>query len=151
MEKVKYISEIKESNGIKIPVYKFVDVETDFTKQYKNSISSLFKLTPLATKYILFVTENMNNENIYTNNKYNKLKFIDVLKEAEDKVPNIGSLDKVAIELINKGFLFSLERGTYLVNPELFWKDNEKARINTIKLTLEFERNKEINIEINKK
>lgn len=150
MEKVKYTKELDEVGGIKLPKYGYKTVETDFVQQYKNCITSIFKLTSLATKYVLFATEYMNIENIYVHNVYNKELFISKLIEAGDKKHNIGSLDKIAVELVNNNIFIRLNRGTYKVNPELFWKDTNKSRLDSIKINLEFEANSDMKIKVEK-
>lgn len=150
MKNIKFKKDFVERRGINEIIYDSINLETDFVKQYKNSISSLFKLTPLATKYILFATENMSIDNIYRHDIYNKEMFVKHLEKVEETC-NIGSLDKIAVELTQKGFFTPINRGVYEINPQLFWKDNEDNRIEKIKLSLEFNYNEKVKIEINKK
>lgn len=150
MKNIKYRKDIIEKRGINEILYDSINIETDFVKQYKNSISNLFRLTPLATKYILFATENMSIDNIYRHDIYNKQMFIKYLEEAQESC-NIGSLDKIAVELVYKGFFTSLNRGIYEINPKLFWKDIEDNRIEKIKLSLEFNYNEKFKLTIDKK
>lgn len=150
MESIKHIKEVKDIGDIARPIYGYKEVETDFVQQYKNCIASLFKLTPLATKYILFATEQMTMENIYRNDIYNKELFISKMVEVGEKQHSIGSLDKVALELVDNNIFLRLNRGTYKINPELFWKDDAKARRESIKLSLEFEINTDMKIKVEK-
>lgn len=150
MKKINFRKDVVEGKEFNETIYDFINVETDFTKQYKNTISILFRLTPLATKYILYATENMSLDNIYRHDKFNKQLFVEYLKNI-DAICNIGSLDKIAVELVEKGLFYSLGKGIYRINPELFWKDTEDNRVNKIKLSLEFEYNEKISVILNKK
>lgn len=150
MKTIKFKKDIIEKKEFNNTLYDSINIETDFVKQYKNSISSLFRLTPLATKYILFATENMSIDNIYRHDLYNKEMFVKHLEKVGETC-NIGSLDKIAVELVHKGFFTSLNRGVYEINPKLFWKDNEDTRIEKIKLSLEFNYNEKFKLIVDKK
>lgn len=152
MENIRYKKEftVTEDNSgtrMRIPVYSYKEVESDYIKQYRNCLANLCRLGTLATRYILFIVDEMDKNNIYRNDVTNKEKFIQRMFELGHE-HHIKSLDSIIEELIGVGFITRQRRSVYEVNPEFFWKDNEANRVDKIKLSLEFNYNEKVKIDI---
>lgn len=144
-EKVKYITKV-EGMDINIPRYNFKDEESQFVKKYYGVFSTLIGLNPCARDLIEYLTEIMNSDNIVRSDDYTRKEFIKQIEEISfkttgEKVTYSDSNIKKAFSILNeRRCLIKLTKGLYKVNPEYYFKKDEKKRLYAIKVVLEFER-----------
>lgn len=144
--KVKYINKIDIVGDYRYPRYTYKSVESDFVKRYYNAFAVLAGLNPCCRDLIEYLVEVMDEDNIVRSDEYARQNFLALLKEKTRQVD--GSFVEYSDSNIKKAFqllterkcLIKLNRGTYKVNPEIYFKKSESKRLESIKLLLEFQR-----------
>lgn len=156
--KLKYAKEVielgKDNKGKSIYEirYDYVKVETGFVRRYHNCLYLLLQLPQGERALMDYLTEVMDSDNLVYNNELNRSKFIELYNEA-NKEHKSYQIDSVRIwfqRLANKNLILPINRGTYKVNPEYFFKGDDKSRLDSIKLMLEFKAGVDTKINVNK-
>lgn len=137
---------VDDETGYILPEYAHKDIVMNYTKRYHNCIFLLARLNQCSRDLIDWLTEQMDENNIIYSNIIVRKKFIDFIASItgkdneDDRVIYSDNTIKAAFKtLSDKGLLISKSKGVFLVNPEYFFKGDEKDRINKIVLKLEFE------------
>lgn len=151
---VKYptgVFEDDEKTGILLPEYHSKRITHNFTKRYHNCLYLICGIRGCARDLLDFLIDRMDYENIVYNSKYIRDEFRKGIEENCDiKYSDIAVAKSYSL-LQHKGFIISKGRGVFKVNPEYFWKADEDSRLKTIKIELEFTKNQDTIITINKK
>ena len=110
----------------------FADKEPDYVKLYISDIVRLKDLPPSADKVLMEIIGQMGYSNIFA--AYAPIKRV-MIKNLDI---SMNTLNKSIDQLHKKGILIRIERGVYLVDPNLFargsWDD-----IKNIRLTIEYD------------
>ena len=105
----------------------FADREPDFIKLYVSDISRMNGLPPSTDKVLLEIIGQMGYSNIFAAYAPMKRFFCKKLGISME------TLNKSVDQLYKKGILVRIERGMYLVDPNLFargkWEDIKKLRL----------------------
>ncbi len=105
----------------------FADREPDFVKLYVSDISRMHGLPPSTDKVLLEIIGQMGYTNIFAAYAPIKRHFCNILGISMD------TLNKSIDQLFKKGLLIRVERGMYMVDPNLFargkWEDIKKLRL----------------------
>ena len=110
----------------------FAEKEPDYVKLYISDIVRLKDLPPSADKVLMEIIGQMGYSNIFA--AYAPIKRV-MIKNLDI---SMNTLNKAIDQLHKKGILVRIERGVYLVDPNLFargsWDD-----IKNIRLTIEYD------------
>jgi hypothetical protein len=105
----------------------FADREPDFVKFYVSDINRMKGLPPSTDKVLLEIIGQMGYSNIFA--AYAPMKRV----LCRNLNISIETLNKSIDQLYKKGILIRIERGVYLVDPNLFargkWEDIKKLRL----------------------
>lgn len=164
--KVKYIKGYRMEHGVKYPVYDYINTITSHTKRYHNCLYLLAGLNGCARDLLDYLTENMDKDNLVTNSRQYRENFISTIKHLtsnlvdDNNIPIDPTIYKD--DTVNKAFqrlaesripinntkeqslIIPIGRGTYMVNPMFFSKNNDDRREHIIRLV--FEKNKDTKI-----
>jgi hypothetical protein len=141
---VKYISELEDLSGYMHPKYKSKQVITACTKRYHNCLYLLMGLSASCRDLMDYLCEQMDSENHVHSNETVRATFIAFVdKVTKSEIQYTQSTVKKAFNILaSKGLIIPKSRGTYIVNPEYFFRKGEKDRIEAIKVVLEFKEKK---------
>jgi len=127
-------------DGIQRPIHGYTKVGTLFTKHYHSAIYLLAGLNSSSRDLLEFLIQRMDGNNVVLSNAKVREDFILLIERATDgDVTYTHNTVKKAFQtLVKKNLIIQREqRGSYTVNPEYFFKKDERERIQQIKLILE--------------
>jgi len=145
-ERIKYINRIDSLEQYNYPRYGYKSVETDFVKRYYNVFAILAGLNPCCRDLMDYLTEVMDEDNVVRSDEYSRQNFLQVLKEqtlqtnGEFVEYSDSNIKKAFQVLTDRKCLIKLNKGLYKVNPEIYFKKNNRKRLEAIKFTLEFQK-----------
>jgi hypothetical protein len=131
--RIRYVAGVCDEDGDRIPVWKQIDVETAGTKRYHNNLTTLTKLSPAARNLLDYLAERMDHENVVGHTKKIRQQFLELVAYCYADI----TIKKAFVELKEAGILLPINRGTYRVNPEYFWRKDERKRQRLLKKILE--------------
>lgn len=161
MEKVvKFRSDyVLGDEGIVHPSFGQVKVEGEFIKQYKNTLYRVLTLPHCARILMDYLLETSGKKGVVGSTKLTRDRFNDAYEgawkdffiseglepylaeeEAFKKRFKDNTIAHSYTHLVKRRLLIKIERGSYQINPEYFFSDSEKERLQKIKMVLEFER-----------
>lgn len=136
-------------SGEEINIYKpkigSYQVETSFVQAYYNSVFKLCSINGCAKDLLWFMCIKMDKDNIVTMVILQKKEFISkAINESGVKLYSLRTVDNALTALKKRGLIRKISQGSYLINPEYFFKDDIKRdggrkRIDMIRLELEFQ------------
>jgi len=146
--KIKYLKgwAIDPEDDIKVPVYGYQNIAQASYRRYYNTLCIVAGVGGAARNLLDYLCERMDGNNNIHSNKSLRDKFVkDVSDWTDGKlVYSDASIKKAIHTLVKKGLLIKTShRGTLLVNPEYFFKSDERHRIHSIQMLLEFKDNDE--------
>lgn len=137
---ITYIKGWAHSEGFYEPIHGHKKVNTLFTKHYHNAIYLLAGLNASSRDLLEFLIQRMDKDNVVQSNTKVREDFMTLIYNATrgDITYSHNTIKKAFQVLVKKNLLLTREtRGSYIVNPEYFFKQDEKDRIQQIKLILE--------------
>ena len=137
---ISYIKGWAVSEGIYTPVHGHKKVGTLFTKQYHNAIYLLAGLNASSRDLLDFLIQKMDGANVVQSNTKVREDFIELIYNVTQRQTRYShnTVKKAFQTLVKKNLLVPRHaRGSYVVNPEYFFKKDEKERIETIKIILQ--------------
>lgn len=161
--KVKYTKKIhkKPLDGGKVfldPEYDYVTASTSHVKRFNNALMALMGIDGCERNLMDWISDNMSEGNYITNNAItrNAFKVFYSKFKKKDKKDYTENTIRIAFQrLANSGLLVPIpkSRGTYLVNPNHYFKKDESDRIKAIRMMMEFRLGEEtkITVETNEK
>ncbi len=140
MSNIEKTEEVVDGQPIYIPIYEEKDVVVSSTKRFHNCIYLLAGLPGCARDLMDYLTEIMDNYNTVRNDSITRAGFINFVKgitnnEVLYKDSTVNSNFNL---LFKRGLLLQKGKGIYTVNPEYFYKGDDKDRLKHIKMLLEF-------------
>lgn len=127
-------------DNFKLPVHGHARVSTLFTKHYHNAIYLLAGLNASSRDLLEFLIQRMDKDNIVLSNtkvREDFIELIDTVTSSEVQYTH-NTVKKAFQTLVRKELLLPREvRGSYMINPEYFFRKEEKERIQQIKIILE--------------
>lgn len=137
---VRYVKQWEELAGQKYAKFGFKKVVSTSTRRYHNCLYLLAGLNSSCRDLMDYLCEKMDKNNLVYSNEAVRESFIEFIKkitngEVQYTHPTVKKAYNV---LAGKGLLIARSRGTYVVNPEFFFRQGEKQRIEAIKMVLEF-------------
>jgi len=145
-----YTSGYKQEENFLVPIIQTKKVVMNHTKRYHNCLYLLAGLPQCARDLMDYMTENMDDENMFSHNAYTRVRFIEFINSVTNGKVAYGhdSIKKAVKKLTDKGLILPKDRGVYQVNPEYFIKNWDKERLGLIKVIMEFEENEDTGIKI---
>lgn len=151
IKKVKYRSGIMhkgELNGEKYVEYSYdyIDASLKCTKRYNSAVCLLMGINGCPHHLIDWLSDNMTDGGYVSNNKITRRSFIDFHKKhkkAENKEYSEHAVIKAFKKLTEEGFLISIDKGTYQINPMMYFSGADEDRIESIRYMMEFKNNVE--------
>lgn len=126
---IRYIVDIQESEGIKVPTFATVLVPLYGVRRYPNTVFKLINLTRNEVLLLEYLAETMDRENYVTNNHLKRLEFLKYIHDNCGKKLSDEMVKKGFKKLKQEGFLISYDhRGYYQVNPRHYYRGLEKDR-----------------------
>lgn len=124
----------------KTPIDGHKTVSTQFTKHYHNTIYVLAGLNASCRDLLEFLIQRMDSDNVVVSNTKIREDFIRLISMVTDG--DVGythnTVKKAFQSLVGKSLLIPRsQRGSYTVNPEFFFRKDEKERVRQIQLLLE--------------
>jgi Firmicute plasmid replication protein (RepL) len=155
---IRYMSDIEKTEDVidgqpvYIPVYEEKAVVITSTKRFHNCIYLLAGLPGCARDLMDYLAEIMDEKNIVRNDSTMREAFINFMKEiTNNQVSYKDSTVNTNFNLLaERKLLIRKGKGVYMVNPEYFYKGDDKNRINSIKLLLEFKPDENTNLKISR-
>lgn len=145
--KVKYISKIvADDDAFRAQKYETKLVTSTFVKKYYNVLASLAGLNPCSRDLIDYLTEVMDDNNYVYNNSLVRKAFLDYLEKVTKQPDGTFitysdvNIKKSYQYLTERNCLIKLTKGMFKVNPEFYFRADEKKRLGSIKLLLEFQK-----------
>lgn len=134
---------------ILLPTCTYKAVVRSHTKRYHNCLYALAGIGSCARDLMDYMTEQMDDTNHISTNKYLRDKFITFIKQTTEKKDVNGvvvdfveysdsSVKRALRILTEKHLIRQVQKGVCLVNPEFFWKNNEDKRMGMVRVELEF-------------
>ena len=136
---INYVKEWKVQEGIKIPETGYKKVDNTFIKQYNNAIYLLAGLNKSARDLLDYLIRLMDNQNMVASNFKIRDDFISFVSKCTDGdiMYTHNTVKKAFATLLKKELILQGEkRGLYKVNPEYFFKEGNRERIEEISLVL---------------
>lgn len=136
---LKYLDKWIDEDGCKIPEYRYKQIVTAHTKRYHNCLYLLAGLNSSSRDLMDYLCEKMDQNNFVHSNETVREDFIQFIKRITgDKVEYSHPTVKKSFKILSdKGLLIPRGRGSYIVNPEFFFRKDEKDRLDAIRLILE--------------
>ena len=137
---LKYLNKWMEEDGIKLPDYRYKQIVTAYTKRYHNCLYLLAGLNSSTRDLMDYLCEKMDQNNNVHSNETVREDFIQFISRITgQKVEYSHATVKKAFKILSdKGLLIPKGRGSYVVNPEFFYRKDEKERLEAVRLILEF-------------
>jgi hypothetical protein len=137
---LKYISRWLETDGVKLPEYKYKQVMMAHTRRYHNCLFLLAGLNSSCRDLLDYLCERMDKNNSVHSNKAVREDFVGFVAGITNGYVRYSdvTVKKAFATLSDKLLLIPRGRGTYTVNPEFFSRREEKDRLDQIKVILEF-------------
>jgi hypothetical protein len=140
-------------NGDKIDFYqpeiRGHHVEMNFVQQYHNAIHVLFGLNGCAKDILNYLLIEMDRDNVVTFVIHHKKAFLEIASQStvegnKKTMYGLRTVNNAIWLLKKKQIIREISRGTYLVNPTYYFKDDVsrdggKKRFEMIRLELEFQ------------
>jgi hypothetical protein len=136
--------------------YDWITANTKSTKRYNNALCLLMGINGCTHHLIEWLSDNMTNGGYVNNNKITRLSFISFhskFKKDGNKEYSEHAVIKAFKKLTEEGFLIPVNKGTYQLNPLMYFSNSEEERIRSIKYMMEFKSGVEtkVTVEVNKK
>lgn len=130
---VRYVDKMKKSGNVKIPTYKSKRVVTSKTVRYHNCQHKLAPLNKCAGMLLLFICENMDEDNNIDHTSGLRRKFRYHLNKNCSVTYSDDTVKKAFYQLVEQDLIISFGVKTeYVVNPLYHFNDTEKKRISLI-------------------
>ena len=155
--RLKYRCGVKSNKNSEIKEYEYdyITVSTSATKRYNNAVCLLMGINGCAHHLIEWLSDNMSNGGYVNNNVITRRAFISFYGKWKKSNKSYGedSVNKAFKKLSDEGFLIPINKGTYQINPMMYFSADDEARIKSIKYMMEFKSGVEtkITMEVNKK
>lgn len=158
IKKIKYRSGITHRgvDGYTEYDYDFVTASLKSTKRYNTALCLLMGINGCPHHLIDWLSDNMTAGGYVNNNEITRRAFIGFhqkYKKDGNKVYSEHAVIKAFKKLTQEGFLVSINKGTYQINPLMYFSNSEEDRIRSIKYMMEFKAGIEtkITVEVNRK
>ncbi len=132
-KQVRVIAGVDKVEGDNYPQYKLLPVEQLSTRRYHNTMLKLAHLSPCAHMLLNYFSETMNTENVIRNDKRTRQNFNAVLQQASQPMYSDAAIHKAVADLKEQSLLLPVHRGTMRINPQHFFKGQERSRLALIK------------------
>jgi hypothetical protein len=133
--KIKYMTGIKHKDGITVPIYKYKSIPCRSTRRYHGSMYALAGLAACPRDLIDYLCERMDSNNIVFSNAKVRDNFKDIIYKVSgyETVYQDATIKRAFHALVKKNLLIrGYKRGTYIVNPLYYSKNENKERIQLI-------------------
>lgn len=144
--KIRYRSGIAhkgEINGVPYTEYKYdyITASLSSVKRFNSAIMLLMGITGCEHHLIEWLSDTMPSSGYVSNNEVTRRAFIGFhakFKKAGNKSYSEHAVIKAFKKLSDEGFLISVTRGVFMINPLLYFAKTEEDRIKSIKWMMEF-------------
>lgn len=147
---IKYVKSIKDEDGVKTPIYDWVYADTACTRRYNAAMCLMMGITGCAAHLIEWISGNMTEGNYVHNNIVTRTYFREFHKKHKGRLKKTygdDAVNKAFKQLCDAGFLISVNKGTYRVDPLLYFAADDSSRVKMIKLVMEFKANEATKLE----
>lgn len=136
--------------------YDFISASLTSTKRYNTALCLLMGINGCPHHLIDWLSDNMSEGGYVHNNETTRKSFISFhrkYKKTDNREYSEHAVIKAFKQLADEGFLIPINKGTYQVNPLMYFSNSEDDRRKSIKYMMEFKNGVEtkITVEINKK
>jgi len=139
-EKKKAVKYIKGYDRWNLPEYGNKMVPADYVQSYKGFIWHVYKLSLTARNVLDYlINYELDDNNIVTTDSHMRKRLNKGLVESGLKPYAVSSISFAIKELVEKEFLFKIQRGRYVVNPIYWNKGKLMHRPNKIRVIIEFQ------------
>lgn len=116
-----------------------MEMDRDFIQMYKNLPIFFLKLrSPWGPKFVTWLISRMASDNVVDVSSRSIREFQSWVREVGAmEAPAERTLRDVIAELVEQNLLLHLNRGTYKINPTLFWQKTVAERADQVRLLLE--------------
>lgn len=121
--------------------YDYVTASVSNVKRFNNAIMLLMGITGCEHHLIEWLSNTMPESGYVSNNEVTRRSFISFhqrYKKEKNKPYSEHAVVKAFKRLNDDGFLISITRGVFMINPMLYFAKSEDDRIKSIKWMMEF-------------
>lgn len=141
--KIKYrsgVTKFKDKSGFEHKEfdYDYVSAETQSVKRYRGALMLLAGIDGCEKNLMEWLEDNMTAGNYVSNNEVTRRNFIQYYEKYKKKSYADKTVSIAFQRLSEATFLIPMTRGTFMVNPILYYAGDENSRINAIKMIMEF-------------
>ncbi len=148
-KRVKFKTDWTIGDDIILPEYAHKNVVCSHTRRYHNCLYLLAGLNSCARDLMDYIAEEMDSNNFFYSNQHFRQSFQNFIKENVSFFNNAtqkkevltysdSSIKKALGVLTSKGLIRGTSKGVFRVNPEYFFKNDDKKRVDMIVIELEF-------------
>lgn len=122
-------------------VYDFIDATLSCTKRYNTALCLLMGINGCPHHLIDWLSDNMSDGGYISNNEITRRSFISFHKRYKkdgNKEYSEHAVIKAFKQLSVEGFLIPIAKGTYQINPMMYFANSESDRVKSIKYMMEF-------------
>lgn len=107
-----------------------MQIDADFVQMYEGIAKYSAKLTsPWSFKYMFWLVTHMGKENTVDCSAKTMREFIEAMREAGGEVPVLRTIRRSLDELVQENVVIRLNRGSYKINPVIFWSNEIGLRL----------------------
>lgn len=141
--KIKYrsgVSRFKDKNGFehKEFEYDYISAERQSVKRYRGALMLLAGIDGCEKNLMEWLEDNMTSGNYVSNNEVTRRSFMNFYEKHKKKNYADKTISIAFQRLSEATFLIPMTRGTFMVNPILYYAGDEDSRIKAIKMVMEF-------------
>lgn len=141
-KKVAYVEGHTVKDGLLIPVIKNEEIMLTSTKRFHNCLYLILGLSKAERLLMDWISEEMDDKNMIRNDEYSRKAFISCLEkivsEGKPLTYTQQSVNTAFKGLCDAGLLRRYSKSVYQVDAMYYWKGDEKERINTIMMNIQF-------------
>lgn len=129
--------------------YDFITASLKCTKRYNNALYMLMGINGCPHHLIEWLTDNMTSGGYVSNNEITRKSFISFhskYKKDGNKEYSEHAVIKAFNRLKEENFLIPISKGTYQINPLMYFSGTDNERINSIRYMMEFKEGVETKI-----
>jgi len=139
---IKYRKKVlKDADGDKTYEYDFISADVKFTRRYNSVVCLIMGITGCGMHLMEWLSGNMTENGFINNNAITRKTFADFHSKHKGKANKSygdDAINKAFRQLSDVGFLVSMIKGVYKINPLYYFVEDDSKRISSIKYIMEF-------------
>lgn len=139
---IKYRKKVlTDKDGDKTYEYDFISADIRCTRRYNSVMCLIMGVTGCGMHLMEWLSGNMSEKGFINNNAITRKSFADFHSKHKGKANKSygdDAINKAFRQLSDVGFLVSMIKGVYKINPLYYFSEDDSDRISSIKYIMEF-------------